>query len=418
MTLKEFRKNVNSSEFKKQFDEFSAKIEYSHLNFKSIKLEGIPAVYSFLINQNKGWDLPILPTVLNSSKQHFKSLKSLVLDVVNGNHSDYNINNKLAKIKRLIETPTNNANHKIITTTSSEFQFLYSLNIENSKHVEGAYNFIFEINSSFNNLDSISGLLKGYEFRNTERNSFLKRRVNEKAAISQIKSSFSNYVSDRESEISDVIDESNKNLKNQNDSFDDLIKDKEEEFNKWFDIERANFKEFFEKSNKNITDTEILYRKKLQLEAPARYWQKKSTKHKKVAENVRNIIIWLVSITSVFIAILLVISPDWIFKAVFGKNTVTIVRWSILFLILISLIAYTLKSLTKMMFSSYHLARDAEERHTLTFFYLALLKDTDVKDENRKLILQSLFSRTDTGLLKDDSGPTMPSNDVISKFIK
>lgn len=71
-----------------------------------------------------------------------------------------------------------------------------------------------------------------------------------------------------------------------------------------------------------------------------------------------------------------------------------------------------------MMFSSYHLARDAEERHTLTFFYLALLKDTDVSEENKKLILQSLFSRTDTGLLKDDSGPTMPSNDILSKLIK
>jgi hypothetical protein len=67
------------------------------------------------------------------------------------------------------------------------------------------------------------------------------------------------------------------------------------------------------------------------------------------------------------------------------------------------------------MFSSYHLVRDAEERHTLTFFYLALLKDTEVKDEDRNLILQSLFSRVETGLLKDDSSPTMPS-DAISKI--
>ena len=36
--------------------------------------------------------------------------------------------------------------------------------------------------------------------------------------------------------------------------------------------------------------------------------------------------------------------------------------------------------------------------------------------EDRKLILQSLFSRSDTGLLKEDSGPTMP-NDFLSKII-
>ena len=68
------------------------------------------------------------------------------------------------------------------------------------------------------------------------------------------------------------------------------------------------------------------------------------------------------------------------------------------------------------MLSSFHLARDAEERHTLTFFYLALLKDTEVKDKDRELILQSLFSRADTGLLKEDSSPTMP-NDILSKII-
>ncbi|NJK98518.1 MAG: hypothetical protein HC905_29605 [Bacteroidales bacterium] len=30
------------------------------------------------------------------------------------------------------------------------------------------------------------------------------------------------------------------------------------------------------------------------------------------------------------------------------------------------------------------------------------------KDEDRQLIMQSLFSRVDTGLLKEDSSPTMP----------
>lgn len=68
------------------------------------------------------------------------------------------------------------------------------------------------------------------------------------------------------------------------------------------------------------------------------------------------------------------------------------------------------------MFSSYHLARDAEERHTLTYFYLALLKDSAAKEEDKNLILQALFSRVETGLLKDDSGPTMP-HENITKII-
>ena len=68
------------------------------------------------------------------------------------------------------------------------------------------------------------------------------------------------------------------------------------------------------------------------------------------------------------------------------------------------------------MFSSFHLARDCEERHTLTYFYLSLLKDSNVDENERQLIMQSLFSRAETGLLKDDSSPTMPS-DAIGKII-
>ena len=120
--------------------------------------------------------------------------------------------------------------------------------------------------------------------------------------------------------------------------------------------------------------------------------------------------------SSILLATILIVSPDWIFNTVFKGNSIAVVRWSIVFITLISLIAFSVRALTKYMFSSYHLARDAEERHTLTFFYLALLKDTDVKDEDRNLILQSLFSRVETGLLKDDSSPTMP-NDVLSKLI-
>ena len=71
------------------------------------------------------------------------------------------------------------------------------------------------------------------------------------------------------------------------------------------------------------------------------------------------------------------------------------------------------------MFSSFHLARDSDERHTLTYFYLSLLKDenNELDKEEKQLIMQSLFSRADTGLLKEDSSPTMP-NDIIGKLFK
>lgn len=35
---------------------------------------------------------------------------------------------------------------------------------------------------------------------------------------------------------------------------------------------------------------------------------------------------------------------------------------------------------------------------------------------DRNIVLQSIFSRADTGLLKEDSSPTMPS--IIEKVVK
>ncbi|MDR1585213.1 MAG: hypothetical protein LBS07_03430 [Prevotellaceae bacterium] len=55
-------------------------------------------------------------------------------------------------------------------------------------------------------------------------------------------------------------------------------------------------------------------------------------------------------------------------------------------------------------------------RQNITYFYLSLLKDSKVADSERQLIMQSLFSRADTGSLKEDSSPTMP-NDYISKVM-
>lgn len=66
--------------------------------------------------------------------------------------------------------------------------------------------------------------------------------------------------------------------------------------------------------------------------------------------------------------------------------------------------------------SATHLQRDAEERAQLTYFYLALIKDGAIDEKSRDIVIQSLFSRTETGLLGGDSSPTMPAMDVLKNI--
>jgi hypothetical protein len=79
-----------------------------------------------------------------------------------------------------------------------------------------------------------------------------------------------------------------------------------------------------------------------------------------------------------------------------NNNTLPIIRWSIIYITLISFLAVSIKYIAKAMFSAFHLARDAEERYTLTYLYLSLLKDNTVSESERNLVMQSLFSRAET----------------------
>ncbi|REG86284.1 DUF6161 domain-containing protein [Winogradskyella sediminis] len=414
MTIKDLRKEINQSEHVDFFKSCTVNIDYPHLDFKT-DLKGIDAIYGFILRQNKGWDSTELPSYLNNSKEHFKRLKSLILDLVNGGH--YNVESKWQQIKAQIQNPETNNRTKVFLPTSSITKFLEELHKENPNFVRGAYNFLTGQNETINSNDLLTGLIRAYEFKNQGRTDISRRRSNERASISTIRNSFENYISDTQGEINEVLDDSKEKLVGQTTEIDELLKSKKTEFDDWMNLSKTGFTEFDDDSKRKITDLEDTYRKKLQLEAPARYWRSKSIKYRKDAIKSRNILLAMVIFSAIFFSIILISSPDWIFKNVFKGNTTAIVRWSIVFIALISLLAFAIRAITKVMFSSFHLARDAEERHTLTFFYLALLKDTEINEEDRKLILQSLFSRAETGLLKDDSGPTMP-NDIVGKILR
>ena len=48
------------------------------------------------------------------------------------------------------------------------------------------------------------------------------------------------------------------------------------------------------------------------------------------------------------------------------------------------------------------LRNSAEEREQLTYVYLSLIKDSAVDEKEKNLIMQSLFSRAETGLLNQN----------------
>lgn len=150
---------------------------------------------------------------------------------------------------------------------------------------------------------------------------------------------------------------------------------------------------------------EHTYQEKLRLEKPATYWKTKASNYFRQG-------VWWSIILGVILAIGFIAFSIFFNSWLQGQKTgvdLNSLQGAVLFITIISIYALTLKTLAKMVFSSFHLQRDAEEREQLTHVYLALTHEKDELDiEARNIILQALFSRADTGLLGSDSGPTMP----------
>ena len=90
----------------------------------------------------------------------------------------------------------------------------------------------------------------------------------------------------------------------------------------------------------------------------------------------------------------------------------------VLVIIFIALFTFVLRLLSKLALSSFHIMQDSSERRYLTMFYLSLLTEGNIEDSCRGVVIQSLFSRSDTGLLSgDQSGVSFPDN-VAKDLIK
>ncbi len=180
---------------------------------------------------------------------------------------------------------------------------------------------------------------------------------------------------------------------------------------------KQNSDEFFAESLKKLNDLEKLYKEKLKLQAPAEYWEKLEKAYLKKG------IIWVA--LSVIIAGLTLLVSILLLRELpnlFTENPqwIEVFKNSAIFTVALSICIYILRLFVKLATSSFHLSRDAKERNNLSYFYLALKQDGSVSDKERIIVLNSLFSRADTGLLKGDSSPTMPTsaNDVINTLIK
>lgn len=414
MTNSEFRNAVNASENTKFFNSIELEIKYpvSRINYK---LHGLIDIHEFYSSQVNGWEKNSKKIrVFQQSIEHFKQQLQVLEDF-------------FQSFKNADESQTGSRWRQIYQNFSKEFNFfvlesevvdfLLSINENEPEYFNGAVNYFLSGNIGNTGIE-LKGFIKAYEFDNADNSILLKKKESEKRSFSSIKTQLRRSQTQLQEELDEIFKNEKERFEKFNQSI-EVIKDNTfTDFDSWFQETKQSANKLFEDTNKQAEDLIKAFKEHTRLKEPAKYWAERGEELNKEGWLAIKWLSGLVGFGCVTLYFLLWLTPEGMLIS-FVEGEAAALKWSIVYITFISFLAVGIRSLNKVAFSSFHLARDAQERHQLTHVYLALVaeKDVDIKDEDRQLILQSLFSRSETGLLRQDSSPSMPNN-VVEKFIK
>jgi hypothetical protein len=416
MTNSEFNQLINESSNAEWLNSYETTITFDSIK-ETQKFKGFSPLSIYLNQQIDGFKQlgEVLPRELGLSKNYFRQYRDIIDAIIS-------VDTNLAQPQALsqMQSHVRNApkiNYTVFPYDCAETGFLLTLFRKEQGLYDGAFKFLTgNIEGGGFTKAILTGYMLAYEFQMKEQSDIVLRRVDEKKSLSSLKSDFKRYVSESEQHLKDLRDDHLKKSKEQIDKLIAQTQEQKTSFDSWFIfLQNDSWPRWFDASKSNIDLLEKTYSENLKLKEPAKYWSDRAKSLKNQGWWAFGFLSFFVVAACISLGIVLWTAPDQIYLSWFGGDKSAAIRWTLVYITLLSFLAFAIKVITKFMMSSFHIARDNEERHALTYFYLSLLKDTAVNDNDRQLIMQSLFSRSETGLLKDESAPTMP-NDILGKF--
>ncbi|MGL5258345.1 MAG: DUF6161 domain-containing protein [Proteocatella sp.] len=351
--------------------------------------------FFFFLSKELAFWAPCTDGHIRRIADHFRSIES----DINGfrhinNTNEMNLSELNNHLQRIVRNASINSDPCIFSSTPTA-KFLKDLYSNNPHEANGAYGFLFANSLQISNVYNFKGTLDAYQFENkinllaqSERKSFdelYQESFNKLESLSTEFYSKKEQVDKDYNIVKEIMATEHTDFKNKIDSLVDI-------------------------STQRINDLEKLYTEKLRLEAPAHYWKNMHKDYLGRGEKWKHWAVGASIIFIIFLACLLYYAPSALFEE-YGLNSV---KATIIFALIASIGIYIIRLLVTLSTSAYHLSRDAYERYQLTHVYLSLLKDEGVKDEERAIVLQSIFSRADTGLLKKDGSPSFPNGSLES----
>ncbi|WCB33266.1 DUF6161 domain-containing protein [Fusobacterium nucleatum] len=204
-------------------------------------------------------------------------------------------------------------------------------------------------------------------------------------------------------------------MKSTSNEFDIWKNDFKENINDW----RDEIDEWKEKMEKKLTILENTYREKLKLEEPEKLWNEKAKNYGKAYK------LWGVSVILLSGAIVYFVNKiitEFYFNSklnsISDNDILNYFPKTFLFVGILSLALYVLRVFVKITLSNKHLQLECEQKAALTRFYQALVyKGQNINENERLIIFNTLFSKTESGLIKLSDTPNEIEN-IISLLSK
>lgn len=436
MTPKELSKSISELDDPLKFEDIELDLS---INGQDKNLKGLATIHEFAYNQKEGWvKIEKLPHIIESHKTFYNNLFSIIEVVFQTleNKDRKSVINDWSYYRR---------NHGSNILALNDYSFSVNIGLPYFTYDNPVINFLIDVSNKFSNdvvvntynsiiedpnsrreREQIIASILAYEFMNKD-SDITSRRKQEKLSLDKLRTDLSKsldgskenlneFYSDSKNKIDELAQAIDSIKKEKSDTFDNWYYAAEKHYNEWYENSDSMFTKLYSQSETKVKELENTYQEKLRLSEPVKYWSTRAEDLRKRGDKARVWLIGLIVITVLFLIIYICIAPSGLIANIVKGNTDSM-KWLLVSITIISFLAYGIRSFNKIMFSSYHLARDAEEREQLTYVYLALYNDNKIDETERSIVLQALFSRADTGLLKEDSSPTMPGI-ILEKLSK
>jgi Family of unknown function (DUF6161) len=400
MTREELQKSVSESPEYEWLQSRKIDFVYRLVN-REIHLIGIPAIFDFVSREIEVFNgYSVLPGELEICRRLFLNVQSGIEGMIMRNEfGEGNWNNLISQID-----PNRNI---IFLAESEETEFLVRLREANEPYARGAYEYFIGNTNNATQKEYLVGYLLAYDFTKQRIFNKLDKKISLANAVQIKTNELSEALSNSYTLLTEHLVTSSEKVRQASDEIDLLKNSKDKAISDWFESVKNHIQSFNESNDTRMIELESLYKDKLKLEAPAKYWSDRAERLRQDGRTWLNWLIGSIIIVVLVLSLVLYLTADGTLAHIFD-NTGTAIKWSIILITLISFLAFGVRVFSKLAFSSFHLVRDAEEREQLTYVYLALKNEKGIDDTERHLIMQSLFSRADSGLLKDEAPPTMP----------